>query len=109
MTSNTPFKALPPNAQKIIDDIFNLMHQHEQTMSSVSTMQPSSLQHAQSQIDGIDVAAGTTSLEQQQQQQQKQDDGGKKPLANRISSLLHKMKHSGNTSAITTSLLTPIV
>mmetsp|Transcript_11209 Transcript_11209/g.16960 ORF Transcript_11209/g.16960 Transcript_11209/m.16960 type:complete len:654 (-) Transcript_11209:1786-3747(-) len=92
MTSNTPFKALPPNAQKIIDDIFNLMHQHEQTMSSVSTMQPSSLQHAQSQIDGADVAAGTTSFEQQQQQQ-KQDDGGKTPLANRISSLLHEMKH----------------
>jgi hypothetical protein len=43
MTAHAPFSALPPNGQKIIHDIYALLHQHNQTMSSVSTMIPSSL------------------------------------------------------------------
>ena len=52
ITANTPFKSLPQPAQKIIEDIHNLTHQHNQTMSSVSTMIPSLLTDA-------DKAAGT--------------------------------------------------
>jgi hypothetical protein len=43
MTAHAPFSALPPHGQKIIHDIYALLHQHKQTMSSVSTMIPSAL------------------------------------------------------------------
>ncbi len=65
ITANTPYKSLPPNAQKLIDDIYNLIHRHEQTMAAVSTMQPSSISHNHSQqqgTDAADIAAGTSSI-----------------------------------------------
>ena len=55
ITATTPFKSLPPNAQKLVDDIHNLIHQHNQTMSSVSTMIPALL------TEDADRAAGTSS------------------------------------------------
>ncbi len=68
MTANTPYKLLPPNVQKLIDDIFNMKHQHEQTMASISTMQPSLLQPTSGtmvsiqNVDSADMAAGSTQI-----------------------------------------------
>ena len=58
MTANTPYKSLPPNAQKIIDDIYNLIHQHEQTMASVSSMQPLALEN----VDSASSSSSSSSL-----------------------------------------------
>jgi len=64
ITANMPFHALPPNVQHMIDQIYNLHHQHNQTMSSVSTMTPSLLTDTNSDADkaaGINPAMGEIS------------------------------------------------
>jgi hypothetical protein len=50
--ANSPFSCLPLNAQQVIDGIHNLMHQHNSTMASVSTMTPSLLGNVDGHGDG---------------------------------------------------------
>jgi hypothetical protein len=57
--ANSPFSCLPLNAQQVIDGIHNLMHQHNSTMASVSTMTPSLLGNGN--VDGH--GDGNTSIE----------------------------------------------
>jgi hypothetical protein len=66
-TANTPYKSLPPNVQKQIDDIYKLVHQHSQTMATVSSLQPKSLRpihqnnRMMNRMDSADIAAGFSS------------------------------------------------
>ncbi|GFH51735.1 hypothetical protein CTEN210_08211 [Chaetoceros tenuissimus] len=59
ISASTPFSSLPQNAQKMVDDINSLVHQHNQTMASVTTMLPSLLNNSRRTSDA-DKAAGSS-------------------------------------------------
>ena len=59
ISASTPFSSLPQNAQKMVDDMNSLVHQHKQTMASVTTMLPSLLNKSRRTSDA-DKAAGSS-------------------------------------------------
>jgi len=63
-TSSTPYHALPPHIQQMIDQTYNIMHQHHHTMSSLETMAPFMLQSSSNNnTSDADKAAGHLPLE----------------------------------------------